>query len=241
MTGSEPAVLVPVDLSTAERPDSDLLALLRPTKIILVGWYPVPDQTALEQMRDEHEEEAVSRIEEIATDFPAGTGVETLVVFTRDRSETVDRVADDYDVAVVVVPKDVGVVERVLVPIRSDVNLDRILSVVAALLDESAATVTLFHAVPETEEDPTVGKTLLKGAADRLIDAGVDADRVATSTVATQSPVDDIVDAGKEHDVLILGESEPSLVEHVLGDVPSAVIERTERPILVVRDYGSGG
>jgi len=236
MNEPTPTVLVPVDVSTDERPDPDLLALLRPAKVVLVGWHPVPDQVALEQMQDEHEEEAVARIEEIAADFPEGTDVETLVVFTRDRSETVDRVANEYDAAVVVVPREVRVVERVLVPIRGDVNLDRILSVVAALLEESEATVTLFHAVPEGDEDPSVGRTLLGGAADRLADAGVDTDRIGTTTVESESPVDDIVDATQNHDVLIIGESEPSLVEHILGDVPTRVIERTKRPVLVVRD-----
>ena len=231
-----PTVLVPVDVSTDERPDPDLLELLRPAKVVLVGWYPVPDQTALEQMQAEHEDEAVARIEEVAADFPAGTDVETVVVFTRDRAETVDRVADDYGATVVVVPDEVRVVERVLVPVRGDVNLDRILSVVAALLGESEASVTLFHAAPAGEEDPSVGETLLAGAADRLADAGVDEDRIDTAVAESDAPIDDIVDAATNHDVLILGESEPSLVDQILGDTPSKIIRRAGRPVLVVRD-----
>lgn len=233
---SDLTILVPVDVSKDKRPDPDLLALLHPAKVVLVGWYPVPDQVAPEQMQDEHEAEAVARIEEIAADFSEGTDIETLVVFTPDRSETVDRVAEEYDATVVVVPRDVRVVERVLVPIRGDVNLDRILSVVAALLEESEATVTLFHSVPEGDEDPSVGKTLVQGAADRLADAGVDTDRIDTCIVESESPIDDIVDATQNHDVLIIGESEPTLVEHILGDIPIEVIERSKRPVLIVRD-----
>jgi nucleotide-binding universal stress UspA family protein len=236
MSDDAPTVLVPVDVSTDERPDRDLLGLLHPARVVLVGWYPVPDQTALEQMQDEHEDEAVERIETIAAEFPDGSDVETLVVFTRDRGETVDRVGREFDAEVVVIPEAVRLVERVLVPIRGDVNLDRILSVVGALLEESDATVTLFHAAPPGAEDPTVGETLLRGAADRLADAGLDPDRVGTTTVESESPVADIVDAAKNHDVLIMGETEPSLVEHILGDVPTNVIERAGRPVLVVRN-----
>jgi nucleotide-binding universal stress UspA family protein len=236
MRESAPTVLVPVDVSSDERPDPDLLALLRPAKVVLVGWYPVPDQTALEQMQEKHEDEAVARIEEVAADFPEGTDVETVVVFTRDRAETVDRVADEYGATVVVIPEEVRVVERVLVPVRGDVNLDRILSVVAALLDESEASVTLFHAAPAGEEDPSVGETLLVGAADRLADAGVDEDRIDTVAVESDAPIDDIVDAATNHDVLILGESKPSLVDQILGDAPSKIIRRSGRPVLVVRD-----
>ncbi|MFD1597905.1 universal stress protein [Halobellus rarus] len=231
-----PTVLVPVDVSTDERPDPDLLDLLRPARVVLVGWYPVPDQVAPEQMRDEHEGEAVERIENVASHFPDGSDVETLVVFTRDRSETVDRVAEEYGASVIVVPRDVRVVERVFVPVRGDVNLDRILSIVATLLAESEASVTLFHAAPAGDEDPTVGQTLLEGAFDRLTDAGVDDDRIATATVESESPVDDIVDAARNHDVLVIGETKPSLIEQILGDVPTQVIKRSESPVLVVRD-----
>ncbi|RLM57006.1 universal stress protein [Halobellus sp. Atlit-31R] len=238
MTASDnaPTVLVPVDVSGAERPDPDLLELLGAAKVVLVGWYPVPDQTALEQMQEEHEDEAIERIESIAADFPDKTDVETLVVFTRDRADTVDRVATDYDAEVVVVPKHVRTVERVLVPIRGDVNLNRIVSVLGSLLDQNEASVTLFHAAPSGEEDLSVGETLLAGVADRLADAGVGRDRIDTTVVESDTPIADIVDAGMNHDVLIMGETEPSLVEHILGDVPSKVIERVGRPVLIVRD-----
>ncbi|MFB6251773.1 MAG: universal stress protein [Halobellus sp.] len=187
-------------------------------------------------MRDEYESDAIERIEDVAADFPAETDVETLVVFTPDRSTTIDRVADDYDAAVIVVPRDVRPVGRVLVPIRGDANIDRILAVVGTLLEESEATVTLFHAVPTGDEDISVGRTLLDGAVDHLVDAGVAADRVDTGIVESESPADDIIDAAAKHDVLVIGETDPSLIEHILGDVPTRVVQKVDRPVLVVRN-----
>jgi nucleotide-binding universal stress UspA family protein len=238
---SRPSVLVPVDLSTDERPEPQLLELLRPARVVLGGWYPVPDQTPPEQLREAHEDEAIERIEAIAAEFSNGdTAVETVVVFTRDRSTTVDRLADEYDCGVVVVPRAVQRVERVLVPIRADINLSAILSVIGVLLRDSEATVTLLHAA-ESDEDTEAGKVLLRGASDELLDAGVDADRIDTVTLDSDSPVDDIVDAAANHDVLVIGESEPSLIEQVIGDVPSQLINRTDRPVLVVRKPQNGG
>jgi nucleotide-binding universal stress UspA family protein len=66
--------------------------------------------------------------------------------------------------------------------------------------------------------------------------SGVDSERIDTETVESESPVEDIVDAAKNHDVLVVGETEPSLVEQILGDVPTQIIERSERPVLVVRN-----
>lgn len=230
-----PSVLVPVDVSTDEQPDPQLLELLEPARVILGGWYPVPDQTPPEQLQKAHEEEAIERIEAIATEFQdADTAVETVVVFTRDRSTTVDRLADEYDCGVVLVPSAVQRVERILVPIQTDVNLSAILSVVGVLLTDSEATVTLLHAA-EADEDTEAGEVMLRGATHELLDAGADADRIETVTIGSDTPVDDIVDAAANHDVLVIGESVPSLIEQVIGDVPDRLIKRTDRPVLVVR------
>jgi nucleotide-binding universal stress UspA family protein len=233
---TSPTVLVPVDVSTQERPPPELLRLLGPAKVVLGGWYPVPDQTAPEQLRDAHESEAVERIEEVAADLPGdGPAVDTVVVFTHDRATTVDRLAEDSASDVVVVPDDSNVVERVLVPIRGDVNVERILTTVGVLLRDNDVSVTLFHAA-EGDEDPGVGDLVLDSAADELVEAGIDADRIEKVNVTTESPVDEIVDAAANHDVVVIGETEPSLVERVLGDVPSEIIERSGRPVLVVRN-----
>jgi nucleotide-binding universal stress UspA family protein len=239
MTNENPTVLVPVDVSTQERPDPELLKLLGPARVVLLGWYPVPDQTAPGQLRDEHESEAVDRIEAVAEALPAdGPDVETVVVFTHDRATTVDRVAEDAESDVVVVPDDTQRGERVFVPIRGDVNVDRILGVVGALLEDNEVSVTLFHATPESDEDPSVGDLLLDSAADELAAAGIDAERIEQDHVVTDSTVDEIVAAASDHDVVVIGETEPSLVEQILGDVPSEIIDRSDRPVFVVRNVG---
>jgi nucleotide-binding universal stress UspA family protein len=232
---TKPSVLVPVDVSTDEQPDPQLLELLKPARVVLGGWYPVPDQTPPEQLQEAHGDEAIERIEAIAAELQdAETAVETVVVFTRDRTTTVDRLADEYDCGVVLLPRAVQRVERILVPIRADVNLSAILSVVGVLLRDSEATVTLLHAT-EPDEDSEAGEVMLRGARDELLDAGVDADRVDRVTFESDTPVDDIVDVTANHDVLVIGESEPSLIERVIGDVPSQLIDRTERPVMIVR------
>lgn len=232
---NRPTVLVPVDVSTDEQPDPQLLDLLAPARVVLGGWYPVPDQTSPEQLQAAQEEAAIDRIEAIAAEFQdADTTVETVVVFTRDRATTVDRLADEYDCGVVLVSRAVQRLERILVPLRATVNLSAILSVVGVLLEDSEVSVTLLH-VAESDEDSEAGEVMLRGAADHLLDAGVDSDRIETVNRDSDTPVDDIVDAAANHDVLVIGESEPSLIERVIGDVPSQLIDRTDRPVLVVR------
>ena len=45
-----------------------------------------------------------------------------------------------------------------------------------------------------------------------------------------------IVDLGEEFDVLVLGETEPSLRDQIFGNVPAQVTADTDDPAFVVRN-----
>jgi len=77
---------------------------------------------------------------------------------------------------------------------------------------------------------------LLRGVCDRLEEDGVDRDRVAWRLEQGDSPSDAIVAAAEEYDVLVLGESEPSLRERIFGPTTGRVVDRVSRPVFVVRD-----
>jgi nucleotide-binding universal stress UspA family protein len=236
MSQSKPTVLVPIDVSSDEPPDPDLLTFLSPTQVVLLGWYPVPDQTGTSHMQHERGDEAVAFIDSIAAALPKEMDVATTVVFTRDREKTVDRIAEEYDCDVVLVPEDVDRIERIFVPIRSDVNLKAILPIVSTLLETEGTSCTLYHVAPEDEEDPGAGEVLLTGAADELEALGVDPERITTTLEISNDPVAQIIDAAQNHDVVIVGETEPSLVEKILGTVPTTIIDESNRPVLVVRN-----
>ncbi|PSO55661.1 MAG: hypothetical protein BRC31_00410, partial [Actinobacteria bacterium QS_5_72_10] len=48
--------------------------------------------------------------------------VDGVLVFTEDRQDTIDRVADQHGCDAVLLPGEAGTVERILVPLRGDVN-----------------------------------------------------------------------------------------------------------------------
>ncbi|MFC6864800.1 universal stress protein [Halomicroarcula sp. GCM10025817] len=227
----ELTILVPVDVSD-EPPALDILDVLSPLEVVLLGYFPVPDQAEPALIKDEYEAEAEARLVDVAGGRPDLTEV---LVFTHDREATIDRVADQYDCDAVLAPGAVTEIERVLVPIRGDVNLERIISVTARLLEATGATVTLFHSVTE-DADESYGEFLLRGATDRLEEFGVDEERVSWELSAEGDPSQEIVDLGNEFDIVVLGESEPSLRERIIGDVLSHVVDDLESPALIVRD-----
>lgn len=235
LTGDS-TILVPVDVSVTEPPDQVILDLLKPVNLVVLGYYPVPKQTAPAHLKEDHETEATERLERIVDRFARGNhDVEDVLVFTKDRRDTIDRVADQHDCDAVLVPGETDAVEQILVPLRGDVNLERIVSLVGDLVRASDATVTLFHSVPEGS-DPSQGEFILRGAADRLAEDGVDRDRIDWQLSEGGSPKRQIVDLVADHDLVILGETEPSLRERILGAVLRPILDEIEKPAIIVRD-----
>jgi nucleotide-binding universal stress UspA family protein len=235
LTGDS-TILVPVDVSVAGPPDQVLLELLRPVNVVVLGYYPVPKQTAPAHLKEDHEAEAAERLEGIVSTFArADHDVDSVLVFTKDRRDTIDRIADQHQCDAVFVPGTTDTIERILVPLRGDVNLERIVSLVGNLVQASDAAVTLFHSVPEGT-DPSQGEFILRGAADRLSEGGVDRDRVDWKLSDGGSPKREIIDLVAEHDIVVLGETEPSLRDRILGAVLTPILEEIEKPAIVVRD-----
>lgn len=78
--------------------------------------------------------------------------------------------------------------------------------------------------------------SLLDAAADRLVDAGIDRDRIDRRLVEGGDARAKIVEFGGAFDVLVLGESEPSIRERIIGDLLSRITGETDDPAFVVRN-----
>jgi len=235
LTG-DATVLVPVELSTADPPDNGLLEHLRPVDVVVLGYYMVPKQTAPAHLKEDHEADAAARLEEIVARVDATDhDVEGVLVFTKDRQDSIDRVADQHDCDAVLVPGETRPIERILVPLRGDVNLDRIVSLVADLERTSDASITLFHSVTGGA-DPGRGELVLRGAVDRLAEEGIDRDRLRWELSEGGDPQAGIAALAEEHDLVILGETEPSLRDRIIGTVLTPILDSIDVPAIVVRD-----
>ena len=225
-------ILVPVDVSEPEPPALAVLDVLRPFEVVLLGYFPVPDQAEPALIKHEYEAEAAERLDGICADR---SDVTEVLVFTHDREATIDRVADEYGCDAVLTAGDTDRIDRILVPIRGEANLERIVSVVAGLLGGSDAAVTFFHSVADDAE-PSRGEFLLRGTVERLTEYGIDEGRVDWELADGGEPHRDIVALADGYDLVVLGETEPSLRERIIGDVLSRIIDEVEVPALIVRD-----
>lgn len=231
----DPTILVPIDASNPEEPPLELVDVLRPLRIVVLGYYPVPDQAAPDQIRDAYEQEATDALETSVRQFvDAGADIDSVLVFTRDRVQSTDRVANEYDCDAVLVPGHVERLDRVLVSLKDEQNMFRVLEVVGLLMEAGAPEVTLYHA-ESIEKGSAKSELYLRGATDWLVERGLDRERITWREPTAETQQSALLDLADEHDFVVMGESEPGVRERVLGDVPNRVHDRTNKPVLIIR------
>lgn len=232
---NDPTLLVPVDASDSDEPALELVELLHPLRIVVLGYYPVPDQAAPQQLSEEYEEEATAAVEECARGFAdAGAEVESVLVFTRDRVQTVDRVANEYGCDAVLTTGAVESLDRILVSLKDEQNMFRVLEVVRLVMEAGDPEVTLFHA-ESVERGSARSELYLRGATDWLTEQGLDRDAITWEEPTAETQESELIELAETHDFVVMGESEPSVRERVVGDLSNRVYDRTGKPVLTVR------
>jgi len=67
-------VLVPMNAADPVEPPPALVELLHPHRVVVLGYYPVPDQASPEQLQAEHGETAAETVENAAEHFATSEG-----------------------------------------------------------------------------------------------------------------------------------------------------------------------
>lgn len=228
-------VLVPVRILEGSSVSPGLMNLLATVDVTVLGYHVLPEQTPPDQARAQYEDRANSALDDIAQEFrTAGGDADHRLVFTRDRRQTIERVADEVNARAYGITGATGDVDSLLVSLTGDVALDRIVAFVEEVVGDRDIRVTLFAADEDTEK----AEEKVEWAREKLEDAGVDVD----SVVAEGSGFRVLVDAASGHDVVVVGEKAPSLKSLVFGDEMEKVAEASVGPVLVVRydDYLDG-
>lgn len=227
-----PRVIVPVPILEADVIPDALMEFLSTVPIVLLGYHEIPEQTLPEQAREEYEKEASDALAELADTFESyGATVETRLFFTHDLTQTVQRVLEDVDRGVVYHPNPVQGVEQVLVEVRRPEFVPAIAATTASLVGPTDASITLLFAA---DEDEDTGRRILSGICTTLEEAGISDQRISTVVERTADPETTILDCADQHDLVILGEDDPSILDWIFGEMPERITEQTLVPVLVV-------
>ena len=222
-------VLVPVAVLDGGTVSSGLMNLLGTVDVTVLGYHVLPEQTPPDQARRQYEERATSALEDLSEEFrTAGGAADHRLVFTHDREQTIERVADEIDASALAISGVTGDVDRILVPLSGDIAVDRVLSFVTELVGDREIGVTLFLA--DKDEDAATDR--LDTAAENLRGHGISVETKATVGTA---PFAALIDEAPDHDAIVMGERAPSFRSLVFGEESERVAAASVGPVLVVR------
>lgn len=230
------SILVDIELPDPEPLPPELIRVLSSLRVVLLGWFSVPEQTSPAQARDQFGTEAEATLDEAARQFEeAGADVTTRLVFTGNEFETISRISVEESCDAVLIPGPVEQLRRVLVPLRGIQNVREIAPFVADLCQDGTAEVTLLHILEDEETVEASRKDVLEPAAEMMRDHGIKASLLELDSVAADDPADTIVEWAGNHDLVVLGETEPSVREILFGTVPERIVTSVKIPVIVVR------
>lgn len=232
---TEIRVLVPVAILKGQVIPDQLLRLLARSTVVLLGYHELPEQTAPEQAREQFEAKAQAELADLVDAFEAlGGTVETRLVFTHDVDQTIERIATEAACDAVLLSNPAPSIDRLIAPIKEDINLEAIARVVAGVSREHDLDITLFHAVTG-DARVSDGERLLGAASDELTRLGVRSDQLSRVVTVAPNPLQALVEAADTHDVVVMGEEEPTIRGRLFGETSERVAEQTVGPVLVVR------
>lgn len=230
-----PRILIPVEVIKGESISESVVEFLAPAAVVLLGYHVLPEQTPTEQASMQFEDRAQEAIEDIALVFrEAGREVETRIVFTHNRNQTVERVAAEMGATAVLLPNPAGRIEDVVVPLRGAIDVGRVTDLVATLLGGREATVKLWGISTATGQfDP---EAAVEDARGQLIGRGLPAEQITTEVSEVETPIYEIVDRSGEFDLIVMGAGGSSLLTSLFGDPSERIAEGAVEPVLVVRN-----
>lgn len=222
-------VLVPVEVLAGQSVASGLMTLLGTLDVTVLGYHVLPEQTPADQARLQYEERATAALEDMSQEFrTAGGEADHRLVFTHDRKQTIDRVADEINARAFALSGVTGDVDQLLVSLSGDVSVEQILQFVEEIIGDRDIAVTLFLAARDAESTDQ-----LDSAATQLREAGI---TVTTKLGTEGSPFDALMNAVPNHDAIVIGENAPSLRSLVFGEEADRVASASVGPVIVVRN-----
>lgn len=222
-------VIVPVAILEGGSISMGLMDLLQTVDVTVLGYHVLPEQTPPDQARVQYEERANAALEDLADEFrESGGEAHHRLVFTQDRAQSIQRVAEESNADAFAITGATGDVNRILVPIMGEVAPERILGFLDEVIGDRAIDITLLLAA----EDEATGSATLTDAEEIAVDHGLD---VETKLILDTAPLEALIAALPNHDVIVMGEQAPSVGSFLFGEVTERVAAESIGPVLVVR------
>ena len=207
--------------------------------IVLFGYWPTPDGVDPTVVCRDHAVEAEAELYELAARFSrAGASTDIQLHFgpSGKRMTAVQSlIVEETNADAVVVPKQITLWNNVLVPLRDDRNVGRIVEFLGAFNQERMFALELFHVASE-ESDIKAAQEMLGGVAQSLLKRGFTGTDLEITVEVATDPETAVVEQATSHNVVVIGETEEQPEsDRFFGSAYERIAERTDVPVTVVR------
>lgn len=227
-------LLIPVEFPDPQPLPTTFVGGFTTCHVVLLGVYETPADLDPEE-RQRREIEAYHTLYSLANQFVrSGDTAEVELAMGQGVDDAATRTAEERDVDAVLIPNPIASLSRVLVAVRDEEFAQPIADFVGTLNEDSIIHTTLLH-VADSEEEVEDGRELLDGVSDHLENAGFPRVSIDTEVVVSDNPPFAISQAARNHDLIIMGETEEPGYERVFGKTYDSVADQTDHPVVVVR------
>lgn len=227
-------ILVPLEVPEEAELCPAITGLLSSMDVVLLGFCIVPKQTDPEQVREKFEEESQEKLDEMVAELERSDAkVVSRLVFTHDRMQSIDRVADEEECGVLLIPGEYESCDRILVAIQSGQDLENISSLVSDLVKDGDRTATLLY-IAKDEEEAKKAQSILQDAKDMMEREGIESSSVDLKLVISDDEAKEIGEESISHDILLGIEGKPSLAKLIKGEFTIGT-EKSKQTLVVIR------
>jgi nucleotide-binding universal stress UspA family protein len=227
-------LLIPIEFPDPEPLPSTFVGGFTSCRVLLVGTYETGPEVDTEE-RHRREIEAYNTLYSYANQFvQAGDTAEVELVMEEDVADAPSRIAEKRDVDALMAPNPITTLDDVLVAVR-DPEFVEPLARFVGLLDQDVLLHTTLLSVAESADEEDEKRALLDDLQGAMTDSGFDRTAIDTEVVVSDDPAFAISEAARDHDLVILGETQDAEFERVFGATYESIADRTELPIVVVR------
>lgn len=229
-----PKILLPVEFPNAELPPIDLFKAFRNLKLFVLGYRISPEQTHPEQSEEELDDETREEFENYLNDLSfSSIDTQSKLTYTADYTVLLQNFLEDEQVHALLIPKPMDEMNRILVPIyREDQINRRLATIVRELCNYSQAPVSLFFVVQKDSEQNI--DTLKAGGLKTFLQVGINKSDIKFNSVEVDNVEEAILQISGADDLVVLCESEDDKREKWFASIHENIRVQLESPLLLI-------
>lgn len=230
----EPKILLTVEFPDPELPPIDLFKAFRNLNLFVLGYRISPEQTHPEQSEDELDEETREEFENYLNDLSfASIDTVSQLEYTADYPDLLQNFLDQEKVHALLIPKPMDEMNRILVPIyREDQINRRLATIVRELNSYSQAPVSLFF-VAQKESDTSINKLKAAGLK-KFLQVGIDKSDIKFNSVEVDNVEEAILQISGSDDLVALCESQDDKREKWFSSIHENIRDEIKSSLLLI-------